>query len=194
MLISVLLADDHGVVLAGYRALLEREADLRIVGECTDGREVLPMVHKLRPDVLVLDLSMTGKHGLDVLRDFPPYLKTRIVVATMFDTAVYAQQALRSGATGFVTKQSSSSALALAIREVAAGPPKSVDPFDTLTERERTVLRMVAEGRSNASIAAELGLSVRTVESHRKNMMHKMRFENQAALVKWACAAGLIVP
>lgn len=214
MSITVFLADDHNVVLAGYRAMLEREQDIIIVGECTDGREVLANVYKLRPSVLVLDLSMTGRHGLDVLKEIPGFVTTGVVVSTMFDTAVYAQQALRSGARGYVTKQSPSSDLVRAIREVAAGgkfvAPESlrekvyamesmsssrpVDPYETLTDRERSVLRMVAEGASNHKIAEELGLSVRTVETHRKNMMAKMQFENQAALVKWACARGIIVP
>jgi DNA-binding NarL/FixJ family response regulator len=214
MAITVFLADDHNVVLAGYRAMLEREPDIVIVGECTDGREVMPSLYKHQPNVLVLDLSMGGKHGLDVLKEIPAFVTTGVVVSTMFDTAVYAQQALRSGARGYVTKQSSAKELVRAIREVASGgkfiapeslrdkvyameavsTSKPLDPYETLTDRERSVLRMVAEGASNQKIAEELGLSVRTVETHRKNMMAKMSFENQAALVKWACARGLIVP
>jgi DNA-binding NarL/FixJ family response regulator len=212
MAISILIADDHNVVIEGYRAALSPEPDFDIVGAVADGSKVTSEVHRLAPRVLLLDLSMAGAHGFDVLDALAEERHTRVVVATMYATAAHAYHALALGAAAFLTKQCPVTELVRVIREVAAGrlclvSPASLEttlrdyeqqlgaqpnPYDALTERERAVLHSTAEGRSNAQTAVRIGISKRTVESHRINMMRKMGFESRAALYRWGVRMGFI--
>ena len=209
---TVLLADDHAVVRHGLRALLEPE--FRVVAETGDGLEVADLAERARPDIVVLDLMMPGLNGLDVTRQVHQRLpKTRIVVLSMHPDEAYVVEALKSGASGYVLKGSGAEELTLAIRECAAGrrylspslservitsyierfeSSSAVDPYEMLTPREREVLHLTAEGLSNPRIAKRLSLSVRTVESHRANLMRKLGIHTQAELIRYALDRGIL--
>lgn len=210
--VDILLADDHDVVRKGLRALLESEADLRVVGEAVDGLEVVPQVEKLRPHLVILDIKMPGLNGLDVarmIRSRAP--ETKIIMLSMFSDEAYVVQALRNGASAYVLKESKASDLLEAVRTVAGGgrylsPPLSeksiesylakasaaaIDPYETLSPREREVLQLAAEGHSNPEISTRLGISPRTVETHRANLMKKLGLKGQTDLVKFAVKRGL---
>ncbi len=210
---TIVLADDHHVVRQGLRALLEAEQDFHIVGEAADGLAALDAVERLKPDVLVLDLMMPGLNGLEVMREIAHRsLRTRVVILSMHANEAYVLQALQSGVAGYVLKESTASDLAQAVREAAAGrhylsPPLSeraiqayvekaeittLDAYDTLTRRERHVLQLVAEGHSNAEIAARLSISARTVETHRANIMRKLDLHSQTDLIRYALKKGIL--
>ncbi len=213
MTISILLADDHPIVRHGLRALLEAEPDFRIVDEVDDGLDAVEQVERLKPDVLVLDLMMPGLNGLEVTRQVGRRSPgTRVVVLSMYANEAYVLEALRNGATGYVLKKSSPDELVQAVREVVAGqsflsrslsqraieaykqkaqevPP---DRYDRLTNREREVLHLAAEGYSNADIATRLSISPRTVEMHRGNMMRKLGLSAQADLIRYAFQRGIL--
>jgi len=212
---SIILADDHPVVRRGMQTLLESEADFSIVGVAADGLETVRLVERLKPDVLVLDLMMPGLSGLEALRivhERSP--KTRIVILSMYSTSAFVAQALQNGATGYVLKGCSEESLVRAVKEAAAGrrflsPPVTeiainayieqsktgpFDPHDTLTPRQREVLQLVAEGKTNADIAARLNISRRTVENHRATLMQRLGLQNQAELIRHAIRHGLIPP
>jgi len=210
---TIVLADDHHVVRQGLRALLEAEQDFHIVGEAADGLAALDAVERLKPDVLVLDLMMPGLNGLEVMREIAHRsLRTRVVILSMHANEAYVLQALQSGVAGYVLKESTASDLAQAVREAAAGrhylsPPLSeraiqayvekaeittLDTYDTLTRRERHVLQLVAEGHSNAEIAARLSISARTVETHRANIMRKLDLHSQTDLIRYALKKGIL--
>jgi len=203
----VLLADDHLVVRRGLRAVLEGEADLKIVGEVADGAKVVPATETLRPDVLILDLMLPNLGGLQILRELEKLqLPTRVVVLSMHSSEGYVTEALGLGALGYVIKDSGADDLIRAVRQVAAGrrflsPPLSEtlleaynqrleaasrDPFDTLTIREREVLLLAAQGHTSAEIAAQLSISPRTAESHRSNLMQKLGLHSQSDLIRFA--------
>lgn len=209
----ILLADDHQVVLDGLKALLAGEADLEVIGQATDGLQVLPKVLELAPDVLVVDLMMPGLGGLEVTRqvhDRAP--STRIIVLSMHANDAYVVEALRNGAVGYVLKQAEARALVDAIRAVRAGarflsPPLSeeklaqwqrdarattLDPYDTLSTREREVLKLAAEGLTSAAIGERLSIGKRTVETHRANLQRKLGVKTQADLVRFAVKKGLV--
>ena len=204
---TLLLADDHLIVRQGLRALLARETDLRLVGEAAEGLEALRQVERLRPDVLVLDLMMPGLNGLDVARQVARRApETRVVILSMHAHEAYVLEALLAGASAYVLKESSSDELVKAIRSVTAGrrylsPPLSEealgaysrrtgslppDPYHTLTAREREVLQLTAEGHSGADVAERLFISPRTVETHRANLMRKLKVRNQKELIRYA--------
>jgi len=209
----VLLADDHQVIIDGLKVLLSREDDLEVVGQATDGLQVLPRVLELKPDVLVLDLMMPGLNGLEVarqMRDRAP--STRVIVLSMHSNDAYVVEALRNGAAGYVLKQAEARALVDAIRTVRGGarylsPPLSeqklerweqdakaapFDPYDTLSTREREVLQLAAEGLTSAAIGERLSIGKRTVETHRANLQRKLGVKTQADLVRFAVKKGLI--
>ena len=211
--ISIVLADDHNVVRQGLRALLESEADFRLVGEAADGLEVVPLVEKMRPDVLIVDMRMPGLNGLDVARIVKDKIPaTKVVVLSMYSDEAYVVQALRNGAMAYVLKESRAADLLQAVREVMAGrrflsPPLSersiesyiekadgepLDPYETLSPREREVIQLAAEGHSNPEISVRLGISARTVETHRANGMKKLKLKGQTDLVKFAIKKGLV--
>lgn len=211
--IHILLADDHALVRQGLRALLEAEERFRVVGEAGDGLEALHLVEKLKPDVVVLDLMMPNLNGLEATRRLSrQYQHTKIIILSMYDDEGFVLEALRNGASGYVLKDSTSDDLILAIREVAAGrhylsPPLSdraiaayqqfaktgaFDKYDTLTTREREVLQLTVEGKTNSEIAQILGISVRTAETHRSNLMNKLDIHLQADLIRYAIKRGII--
>jgi two-component system response regulator NreC len=210
---TIVLADDHHVVRQGLRALLEVEQDLKVIGEAGDGLEAVDCVEELGPKVLVLDLMMPGLNGLDVLKQIKKRSpNTQIVILSMYANEAYVLEALSNGASAYVLKDSSSADLVMAVREAAAGrrylsPPLSaraievyqekakaatLDKYDTLTAREREVLHLAAEGHTNIEIATRLGISSRTAETHRSNLMHKLELHTQADLIRFALRRGLI--
>ena len=211
--VRVVLADDHHVVRHGLRTLLEAAGDFVIVGEAADGLEVMPLVERLTPHVLILDLMMPGLNGLEVARQvhrqFP---QVKILVLSMHASEPHVLEALRNGAAGYAIKDATPAELLHAVREVAAGRrylsgPLSeraiaayaekaqtsvLDPYDTLTSREREVLQLSAEGHTLPEIAARLGISPRTAETHRTNLMHKLALRTQADLIRYAVRRGLL--
>ncbi len=211
--LTIVLADDHNVVRQGLRALLEAETDFNVVGEACDGLEALQLVEQLRPNVLVLDVMMPGLNGLEVSRQLNKLSpQTHIVVLSMYSNEAYVLEALGNGASAYVLKDSSSADLVHAVREVAAGrrylsPPLSdraieayqekaravvLDKYETLTTREREVLQLSAEGHTSTEIAARLGISSRTAETHRSNLMHKLGLHTHADLIRYALRRGII--
>jgi DNA-binding NarL/FixJ family response regulator len=212
---TIVLADDHVVVRQGLRALLEAEPDFAIVAEAADGLEVADLVERLKADVLVLDLMLPGLNGLEVTRQVQQrWPQTRIVILSMYANEAYVLEALRNGAAAYVLKEASAADLVRAIREVMAGrrylsPPLSEsaielyvqkakaaprDAYEALTTREREVLQLAAEGQSNPEIADRLGISARTVETHRANLMHKLDLRSQTDLVRYALRRGILPP
>lgn len=208
-----MLADDHQVVRQGLRALLEVEPDFHLVGESGDGLLTLELIERLKPNVLVLDLMMPGLSGLEVIRRAKRIVpQTHVVVLSMHAVEAYVLEALRQGAAGYVLKDSSAADLVQAVREVARGrrylsPPLSEraieryaqraegvteDSYEMLTTREREVLHLAAEGHTSAEIAARLGISPRTGETHRANLMHKLGIHTQTDLVRYALRRGII--
>lgn len=210
---TIVLADDHRIVRQGLHALLAAESDFKVVGEAGDGREALEQVKLHAPDVLVLDLMMPGLNGLEVARQLHRHTpKVGVVVLSMHDDEGFVLEALANGVSAYVLKDSNSSDLIQAVREVAAGrrylsPPLSdrvietylqmakvgtMDKHETLTTREREVLQLSAEGHTNSEIAARLGISTRTAETHRSRLMHKLSLHTQADLIRYALRRGII--
>ncbi len=200
---TVVLADDHPVVRAGLRTLLQAEPSLEVVAEFADLPSTLRGVPSLRPDVLVLDLAMAGSSSLTAI---PGLLAScpgvRLIVLTMHDEPGFAREALRLGAHGYVLKEAASDELLLAVRSVLRGSiylqpslgarlAKQDEPADNLTDRERDVLRLLATGHTNAEIARQLFLSLRTVESHRGQIRAKLNLETRAQINAYAHDHGL---
>ena len=199
---KIVIADDHAVVRSGLRMLLEAEPDLEVVAEAGDVETTLRYVRAHRPRVLVLDLQMPDGSSLPripEIRQSTP--ETEIVVLTMQSDPAFAREALRAGATGYVLKEAANDELVTAVRlalegrtylhpelgaKLAAEPPSPSGPPDDLTEREVEVLRLIALGHTNAEIASQLYLSVRTVESHRAHIQQKLRLATRAELVRYA--------
>ncbi|WP_344933011.1 response regulator transcription factor [Sphaerisporangium flaviroseum] len=214
--IRVALADDQAVVRMGLKALIDREPDLEFAGEAADGAAALRLLGDTRPDVLLLDIRMTGMDGIDTLRAIaadPALTTTRVLVVTTFEIDQYVFAALQAGASGFVLKDSAPEELAHAIRVVASGEAllspsvtrkvigrfsrhdaTPVDGLDTLTPREREMVAWVATGRSNDEIAAELVISPDTVRTHVSRAMVKLRARDRAQLVVFAVRSGLTMP
>jgi DNA-binding NarL/FixJ family response regulator len=213
MAIRVLLADDHQVILDGLKLLLAGDPEIEVVGEATDGLQVFPLVDALQPAVVVLDLMMPGMHGLEVVRQAAKRTpELRIIVLSMHANDAYVVEALRLGARGYVLKQADSRAVAEAIRVAAAGgrylsPPLSMerveaferterksrfDPFDTLSTRERVILKLAADGLTSRQIAKRLDIGKRTVDTHRANLFRKLHIDTHADLVRFAVKRGLV--
>ena len=212
--IRVLLADDHAVLRSGLRLLLDAQPDLHVVGEANDGREALALAASLKPDLILLDLTMPGLSGMEALpaiRKAAP--ETRLLILTMHDDEGYLRQALRSGATGYVLKKAADAELVSAVRAVmrgelyihpsltksllegllpAAAVQSPADPWEALSDREQEVLTLVALGHTSAEIAERLSLSVKTVETYRARGMEKLGLRSRAALVQFAMAHGLL--
>jgi len=215
MALSIILADDHPLVHRGIHAVLEREPDFSIVGMAADGLETVRLTERLKPDILVLDLMMPGLSGLEalrILRERSP--RTRIVILSMYSSSAFIARALQNGAIGYVLKGCPEQHLVSAVREAAAGrrflsPPVTeiainayieqskmgtFDPHETLTPRQREVLQLAAEGKTNAEIAARLNISQRTVENHRATLMKRLGLQNQTEMIRHALRHGLIPP
>jgi two-component system response regulator NreC len=211
--VSIVLVDDHAVLRHGLRSLLERELDCIVVGEAADGPTAIKMVAQLLPNVLVIDIMMPGMSGLEVIRQVHERApQTRVVVLSMYADAPYVREALRSGAVGYVLKEAPASEFIQAVREAAQGrhylslaltgnlldsSSQQVgtgvdDPYDLLTDSERAVLKLAAQGNTSAVIARCLSLSTRTVETYRANLLHKLDLRNQTELVRYAIKRGII--
>lgn len=211
--ISVVLADDHTIVREGLRALLAIEPDIRVIGEAHNGREAVELVTRLKPDVLVMDIAMPLLNGIAAagrIREVAPAIKVIILSAHSDDP--YIHRVLAAGAVGFLVKQSSSQCLSRAIREVQQGKtffsptinkrirdqycvtqePRTVKALKGLTAREMEVIQLVAEGAPNKQIAADLAISIKTVEKHRQHLMDKLNIHDTAGLTRYAIANGFI--
>ena len=210
--IRVLLADDHTLVLAGIRGLLTKLAGVEVVGEAADGHETLRLAETLRPDIILLDIGMPGLNGLEVaqrLNKLDPNI--RVVILSMHVSEEYVLRALHAGASGYLLKDSAVAELEVAIRAVARGetylsPPVSkrvvddyvsrtggiADPLASLTPRQREILQLVAEGHTSKDIAQRLGVSYRTIETHRNQLMKRLGVADLAGLVRFAVRAGLV--
>ncbi len=211
--IRVLLADDHAIVRKGLRSLLAAEADIEVVGEAENGREAVVMASRLRPDVVVMDITMPDLNGLEATRRIRLRLPdVQVVVLTMHTAEEYIFQILRAGAAGYVVKRSAPSELISAVRAAHRGesflsPSVSrtvieeyvrkaaalgvEDSYEVLSPREREVLQLIAEGNSNRGIAESLCLSVKTVQSHRANLMRKLDIHTVAELTQYAIRKGV---
>ena len=210
---TIVLADDHALVREGLRTVLGGEDDWSVVGEAADGLQAVELVTQFQPDVLIVDLMLPALSGLEVIRQVNKGVpRTHIVALSMHADESYVLAALRSGASAYVLKDVSSTDIIQAIREVLAGrrylsPPLSqyaleayiqkakgapLDSYETLTTREREVLHLVAQGETTPAIAERLGLSPRTVETHRTNLMRKLGLRTQTDLIRYALQRGLI--
>jgi two-component system response regulator NreC len=206
--ITIVIADDHRVVRSGLRLLLHNEEGMHVIGEAGDVPSAIRLVEVRRPDVLVLDLNMPGPPSLPAIPEFMRASdKTRVVVLTMQDDPAFARQALQHGASAYVLKEAADAELVSAVRAAAEGrtylnpelgarlaaAPLSHDrPPGDLSEREVEILRMIALGHTNAEIAQQLFLSVRTVESHRAHIQQKLGRSTRAELVRYALDNGLV--
>ena len=211
---TIVLAEDHNLVREGLKHLLRQEKTLQLVGEAADGIKALELVETLQPDLLLLDLMIPRMHGLEVIRRVRKDRDTKVIVVSMHSDEPYVVEAIRNGASGYVLKDSTSAELLHAIRAVAAGnrylsPALSdltinaylkkldgivSDIYSTLSARERVVLQLAAEGHNTATIAKELFISPRTVESHRSNLMKKLSLHSQTDLVRFAIRKKIIQP
>lgn len=214
--ITVLLAEDHAIVREGLRSLLELEKDISVVGEAENGRQAVELADRLRPDVIVMDIAMPLLNGMEatrqILRDHP---QTRIIILSAHGDEAYVEQVIRLGASGYLVKQITAQILPEAIRRVhrgetcfspavggspvqnlqkglAPGSPKPMLGTASLTSREMEVLQLVAEGAANKQIAAELHISIKTVEKHRQSLMNKLNIHDTAGLTRFAISAGII--
>lgn len=207
---SVLLADDHQIVRQGLRVLLEREG-FEVVGEASDGHEALELASRLKPDVAVIDFVMPRLNGLDSAVQIQKHSpRTKTILLTMYTEDQYVLEAFRHGLRGYVIKTQAAGDLVQAIREVMrqavylspgisrtvvdAYLSKTDVPQEPLTPREREVLQLVAEGKTTKEIAAMLGLSVKTAETHRTKIMRKLEIHETAGLVRYAIRRGLVRP
>jgi DNA-binding NarL/FixJ family response regulator len=209
MAIRILIADDHAVVADGLKHLIEAQGDLEVIATVGDGREAVRVAHELRPDVVLMDLSMPELNGADAtraIREREP--QCRVIVLSMYAEREYVRRALRAGAAGYVVKRSAAKEVVDAIRAVHAGQrylsPKVADvvigdyaeerddPLARLSAREREVLQLLAEGRTGAEIAQRLSLSQKTVETYRARLVEKLGIRDVAGLVRFAIQKGLV--
>jgi len=212
--IRVLLADDHTLVRAGLRGLLEGIAGVEVVGEAEDGHEVVRLAGELHPDVVLLDIGMPGLNGLDAAAQLVKMDdRMRVLILSMHNAEEYVLRALRAGCAGYLLKRSAVSELEIAVRAVARGEtylsPRvskqivddyvgrtrgSADPLEALTPRQREILQLVAEGHTSKEIAERLQLSFKTVEAHRAQIMERLNLQDVTGLVRFAVRVGLIMP
>jgi len=206
--ITVLLADDHLVVREGLRALLKAESDIEVVGEARDGRRAVQFTRALLPDVVVMDIAMPLLNGLEATRQIMKAVPaTRVLILSAHSDDEYVEQTAAMGAAGYLIKQTSADLLARAIREVHAGKTvfspiistrlsdrrqRSPARVPRLSSREMETLQLIAEGKANKQAAAEMGISIKTVEKHRQNLMGKLNIHDTAGLTRYAIAAGVI--
>jgi DNA-binding NarL/FixJ family response regulator len=211
-MIRVLVADDHTLVRDGIRALLATAPDIELAGEAADGREAIEQARAITPDVILLDIAMPGLGGLEAVpilrRDVPT---ARILILTQYEEPDYVRRFVRLGVAGYVLKKVAGAELISAIRAVHRGglvldpavarevmadgpgtPVTTEDPYDSLTERERQVLKLVAEGRSNKEVATFLDISLKTAMTHREHVLQKLNLHNRTDLTRFALRRGII--
>ncbi len=212
MAIRLFIADDHGVIRAGLRALFQSEAEIELVGEAGDGEETLQRVVQVRPDIILLDITMPGLNGIEVTRQLRTLVpQSRILILTLHEGVSMLREAIGAGASGYIPKRAVDVELLNAIHCVARGemyvhpsmtqallkdmspqPSPPAGEFAALTRREIEVLRLVAQGYTNRQIAKTLTLSVRTVDTHRANLMNKLGLNNREELVRYAIQHKLL--
>lgn len=214
MSIKIVLVDDHEIVRAGLRLLIQAQGDMEIVGEAENGQQAIELCRKASPDVVVMDITMPGPSGLEVTRQIKQqYPDINVLALTIHEGEQYFFEMLNAGASGYVPKRAAPTDLVAAIRAVYSGEvylhPSVAKTlvndyiqrvqmgwerasYDGLTEREQQVLKMIAEGLMNKEIAEKLSISVRTVERHRENIMSKLNLHTRAELVRYAVDKGLI--
>ena len=211
---SILIVDDHTLLRAGLRALLAQDPELEIVGESSNGRDAIRAVGQLAPRLVLMDLTMPGMNGIEAITEIKRrYPEVRVLVMTLHKTEEFIHASLQAGADGYILKDSTQEEFHTAVRSVlqgktylsmdvsekvvsgyrGGGKPTGTSVFDTLTHREREILKLVAEGKSNKEIAEFLCLSVKTVEKHRSNLMMKLDVHNAAGLTAYAIERGLLV-
>jgi DNA-binding NarL/FixJ family response regulator len=211
--VTILLAQRYPLVREGFKTVLGRHEDLRVIGETGNGLDTIALVERLRPDVLIVDVRMPSLSGLEVTRQVGQRVpRTRVLVLSAYTNVAYVLEALRYGATGYLLKEDAVRELAAHVREVAAGcpalstslaerliaiprqggQPGVLDLYETLTTREREVLHLAAEGRSYAEMAAALGIRPRTVETHRIHLMQKLGLRTQTDLIRYALHRGIV--
>lgn len=210
---TIILADDHQVLREALRLLLETQTDFQVIAETGDGLEALALTERHKPDVLIVDMMMPGLSGLEVARrTHRLFSAVKVIVLSMYDTESYVVESLQAGVAGYVLKKSSSQELVFAIRQALQGnvylspslneraiqaymqrsvESRAEDLLDSLTDREREVFQLAAEGLNNPQIAERLSLSARTVEMHRGNLMKKLGLKSQTDLVKYAVKRGI---
>ncbi len=212
--LRIVLAEDHTILREGLRALLSADPAFEIIGEAPDGREAVRCVEKLEPDLLLMDLSMPRMSGMDAIREIKKrYPDIKIIALTVHKTEEYLLATLQAGADGYVLKDATHDELVLAIKNVMGGKSylspgvsekviegylegkesnRARSPWETLSQREREVLKLIAEGYKNKEIAEDLCISLKTVEKHRANLMKKLDLHNAAALTVYAMQKGLV--
>lgn len=208
--ISILLADDHAIVRDGLRMLLEAQGDLKVIGSVADGREAVEQTRRLRPNVVVMDISMPEMNGIEAARAICERVpETRILILSMQGSSEHVYRALQAGARGYLLKHAAGTELVTAVRTLHAGrrylseemneavfaeylsKGQKASPLEQLSPRERDILQLIVEGKSNAEAARILCLSVKTVETYRSRMMQKLGIGDLAGLVKFAIEHGL---
>jgi DNA-binding NarL/FixJ family response regulator len=212
---TIVIAEDHAMLRAGIRALLAVDGDIEVVGEADNGKDAVRLACSLTPTLVLMDLNMPGSNGLEAIAEIKRRApEVKILVITMHKVDEYIQEALRNGASGYILKESGHDELRTAIRTVLGGkvylspeiservvnaflaggnrPAAPVTAWDTLTTREREILKLVAEGHGNKRIADYLCLSVKTVEKHRSSLMHKLGLHNAAMLTAYAIEKGVV--
>jgi two-component system response regulator NreC len=214
MKIRILVADDHTILRAGLRMMLNAQPDMEVIGEAQDGRQALQEAQRLQPDVILMDITMPDVNGIEATRQIKRVLPdVKILVLTMHEHDEYVFQALRAGASGYMLKEAAATDLITAIHVIRSGQfylsptAQSVvvgdylqrvrtgeerDSYSTLTEREREILKLVAEGHTNNQIAERLIISPKTVDTHRTHIMDKLNLHSRAELVKYAMRRGLL--
>ena len=207
--IRILLADDHVIVRQGFRMILAAQPDMEILGEASNGREAVEQAERLQPDVVVMDVAMPDLNGIEATRRMATAApRARVMALSMHKDSVYVREILKAGARGYLLKDAFDRDLLAAVRAVARGegylsPSVSdavlndyrrhvTDPLDLLTSREREVLQMIAEGKTNKEVATTLGLSVYTVDAHRGRIMEKLNVHSASELVRVALRHGLV--
>ena len=210
--LRILLADDHHLVRSGMRSLLQSFADAEVVGETGDGREAIELVKTCGPNIVLMDIAMPGLNGIEatarIVKEFP---HTRVIILSMHADEEYVLQALRAGAAGYLLKNAAPAELELAIHAVARGETwlsptisrhvieeylggrsGSAGPLEQLTPRQREILQLIAEGRTTKQIAARLDVSIKTIETHRTQLMERLGIHDVAGLVRYAIRHGLV--
>lgn len=214
MNIHILLADDHTILRAGLKMMLNAQPDMEVVGEAQDGRQALHEAQRLHPDIILMDITMPDMNGIEATKQVKKYLpEVKVLILTMHENEEYVFQALRAGASGYMLKEAADTDLINALHVIQSGnfylspTAQSVmvgdylqrvrageekDSYSSLTEREREILKLVAEGFTNNQIAERLVISPKTVDTHRTHIMDKLNLHSRAELVKYAMRRGLL--